>query len=148
MRSLVAAVSLAVITCLPFDVAHAEGVVVSDGWVRASIGAASNSAAYMKLTTEGETGDRLIAVETPVAQRAELHNHIMEDGIARMRAVDVIDVGPEEPVTLEPGGLHIMLMGLKEKLELGATLPLTLSFEKAGDMDVDLPIQPIDYRPN
>ncbi len=148
MRSFIAAVSLLVVACLKINAAHAEGIVVSDGWARASIGAASNSAAYLTLTMEGESADRLVAVETPVAERAELHNHIMEDGIARMRAVDVIDVGPGEPVTLEPGGLHIMLMGLKEKLEPGATLSLTLSFEKAGAMDIELPIHPINHRPN
>lgn len=148
MRSLVVTVSLIVAACLQLDAVHAEGIVVSDGWARASIGAASNSAAYLTLSTEGETPDRLVAAATPVAERAELHEHLMEDGIARMRPVDAIDVTPSEPVTLEPGGLHIMLIGLTEKLEPGATLPLTLSFEKAGEVEIEIDIHPINHRPN
>ena len=147
MNSFVALASLIIATCLQFNAAHAEAIVVTDGWARASIGDASNSAAYFVLTTDGEDSDRLVAATTPIAERAEIHDHLIEDGIARMRPVDAIDVLPGQSVTLEPGGLHIMLMGLTKKLEPGATLPLTLSFEKAGEMDIELPIHPINHRP-
>ncbi len=147
MSKLIAFASLIIASCLQISVAHADGIVVSDGWARASIGAASNSAAYLTITMDGDASDRLVAVTTSVAERAELHDHLMEDGIARMRPVEAIDVVPGEPVILEPGGLHIMLMGLAEKLEPGATLPLTLSFEKAGEMKVELPVHPISHRP-
>lgn len=116
-------------------------IMIHDGWARASIGQASNSAAYMTIMTHGDSPDTLIAASTPIADRAELHNHTVEDGIAKMRRVETIDVMPGEPVTLEPGGLHVMLMGLKEKLEAGATLPLTLTFEQAGDVTMELPIK-------
>ena len=136
------------VACLHVTHARAEGIQVSDGWARASIGPGSNSAAYLTLTTDGDDPDRLIAAATPLAERAELHDHIMEDGIARMRPVDAIDVVPGEAVSLEPGGLHIMLMGLKKKLEPGMALPVTLSFEKAGEVEIELTVQPMSYRPS
>ncbi|MGI9509227.1 MAG: copper chaperone PCu(A)C [Geminicoccaceae bacterium] len=147
MTRLAIVMSIIATACLQAGTVYAESIVVSDGWVRASIGGASNSAAYMVLTTEEDAPDRLTAVQTPVAERAELHNHIMEDGIARMRQVEAIDVIPGEPMILEPGGLHVMLIGLKEKLEPGAKLPLTLSFEQAGDIEIELTVHSMNHRP-
>ncbi len=132
--------------CLSFPAAAGD-ITVSDAWARASVGGTGgNSAAYMTLTTEGE-GDRLVAVATPLAARAELHGHSMEDGVAKMHPVDTVEVTPDEPAILEPGGLHVMLMGLTEALEVGASLPLTLSFEKAGDITVDATVHPLSHRP-
>ena len=116
-------------------------IMVHDGWARASLGKAPNSAAYMMLMTHGDESDKLVGAATPVAETAELHNHVMDGDIARMRPVDAIEIRPGESVTLEPGGFHIMLMGLKKKLDEGQTVPLTLTFEKAGEVKVDLPIQ-------
>lgn len=116
-------------------------LMIHDGWARASIGKAPNSAAYMTLMTRGESEDKLVAVETPAAARAELHHHMLEDGVAKMRQIEAIEVAPGEPTMLEPGGLHIMLMGLTARLDEGATLELTLTFEKAGNITVELPVK-------
>lgn len=116
-------------------------VMIHEGWARASIGSAPNSAAYMTLMTRGDATDKLVDARTPVAETAELHNHIMDDGIARMRAVEAIEIVPGETAVLEPGGFHIMLMGLKEELKEGDAIPLTLTFEKAGDVTLDVPIK-------
>jgi copper(I)-binding protein len=116
-------------------------IMIHDGWARASIGKAPNSAAYMTLMTHGEVADRLVGVETPIAETAELHNHIMQGDIAKMRKVEAIEVKPGEMATLQPGGLHIMLMGLKSALEAGDVLPLTLTFERAGDVTLEVPIK-------
>jgi len=115
-------------------------IMIHDGWARASIGKAPNSAAYMTLMTHGDSTDTLIAVSTPVADKAELHNHVMDDGIAKMRQVEAIEVSPGEPAALEPGGLHIMLIGLKQALEEGTDFPLTLVFENAGNVTFEVPI--------
>ena len=115
-------------------------LMIHDGWVRASIGRAPNSAAYMTLMTHGTETDKLIAVSTPTAETAELHTHLMENDIAKMRPVEAIEVAPGEPTVLEPGGLHVMLMGLKGTLEEGSELSLTLTFENAGDVTFDVPI--------
>jgi len=116
-------------------------IIIHDGWARASIGNAPNSAAYMTLVTEGADVDRLVAVSTPAADRAELHTHLMEDGIAKMRQVEAIEVVPGEATPLEPGGLHVMLMGLTGALTEGAQLPITLTFETAGEVTLELPVR-------
>lgn len=122
------------------DEAILGDILIQESWARASLGKAPNSAAYMTLMSHGDAADKLIAVSTPVADRAELHNHILEDGIAKMRPVEAIELVPGEPFVLEPGGFHVMLMGLKEKLGEGESLPLTLTFEKAGEVTLDVPI--------
>ena len=121
--------------------AKAGNVMIHDGWARASIGNAPNSAAYMTLMTRGDAADKLLGAKTSLAETAELHTHIMDGDIARMRQVEAIEIKPGEPVTLEPGGLHVMLMGLTENLEAGGVLPLTLTFEKAGDVAMEVPIK-------
>ena len=121
--------------------AHAGDIMVHESWARASIGSAPNSAAYMQLMTHGDQADKLIAVETPAAERAELHDHILDGDVARMQKIEAIDVKPGEPITLEPGGLHVMLMGVKDKLNEGDVLPLTLTFEKAGEVTLEVPIK-------
>jgi copper(I)-binding protein len=115
-------------------------LMIHDGWARASIGRAPNSAAYMTLMTHGSETDKLVAVSTPAAETAELHTHLMENDIAKMRPVDAIEVAPGEPTVLEPGGLHVMLMGLKEALEEGSELSLTLTFENAGEVTFNVPV--------
>lgn len=119
----------------------AGDIMIHDGWARASIGNAPNSAAYMTLMTQSDVADKLVAVQTPAAESAELHNHIMEGDIAKMRPVEAIEVKPGKMTTLKPGGLHVMLMGLKGALSAGDVLTLTLTFEKAGDITMEVPVK-------
>ena len=126
---------------LAADMAKVGDIVIQQPWARASLGAAPNSAAYMTLETTGAEPDRLISGSTPVATKVELHTHIMEGGVAKMRHVDAIEVAPGEPTVLEPGGLHIMLQGLTQKLEEGTTMPLTLVFKRAGEVTLDVPVK-------
>ncbi len=109
-------------------------------WARASIGQAQAGAAYLTVMNKGSLPDRLIAAEGTVANRVELHTHMMDGGVMRMRPVKAIEVAPGEPAVLKPGGLHVMLMGLKAPLVKGESFPLTLVFEKAGRIEVDVPI--------
>ena len=109
-------------------------------WARASIGQAQAGAAYVTVMNKGSLPDRLIAAEGEVANRVELHTHMMEDGVMKMRPVKAIEVAPGEPAVLKPGGLHIMLMGLKAPLVQGQSFPLTLVFEKAGRVEIEIPI--------
>jgi len=111
-------------------------ITVEDAWARASIGAARNGAAYMTVTTTGPAPDRLVAAASPVAEAVELHAHLMEAGVMRMRPVAAIEVHPGEPAVLQPGGLHVMLIGLKAPLAEGGHFPLRLTFERAGVVDV------------
>jgi len=110
-------------------------------WARASIGAAKAGAAYVVISNQGREPDRLVAVATVVAAKAALHLQQMKDGVMRMRPVAAIEIAPGEPAVLAPGGLHIMLMGLKAPLIAGTRFALTLIFEKAGSIDVQVEVQ-------
>ena len=96
----------------------------------------------MTIETSGGP-DRLVAVASPLAGKVELHAHLHEGGVMKMREVEAIDVAPGKPAKLETGGLHIMIMDLKQPLKAGETIPLTLTFEKAGKVEVQVPVRPL-----
>ncbi len=120
--------------------AHAAepSLVVRDAWVRATPGAA---AAYLTLENRSGRSDRLVSVGSPVARRVELHESRVENGIMRMRRIEGIAVPAGGSVRLEPGGLHVMLMGLHEPLAEGQGVPLTLSFESGATLAVDAEVR-------
>ena len=95
----------------------------------------------MIMKNSGAAADALVAAELPVAARAELHTHIKDGDVMRMRQVSSIDVPAGGTVNLQPGGLHIMLIDLKEPLRQGETFPLTLTFAKAGKVTVYVPVK-------
>lgn len=109
-------------------------ITVADAWARASM--VKNGAAYITIMNRGAKADRLVAAATPVAGKAELHTHIMDGDIVRMRRVAAIEVAAQSHTELKPGGTHIMLMGLKKHLKAGETIPLTLTFETAGQIEI------------
>ena len=119
--------------------AHAGDLTVTGAVARATIGAAPNSAIYMTITTTG-AADRLIAAASPAAAAVELHETTMSDGVMQMGRVDGIAVSPGTETVLAPGGLHIMLIGLAEPLKEGGMVPLTLTFEVAGPVEMMVPI--------
>jgi copper(I)-binding protein len=114
-------------------------IQLEDAWARATPAKAENGAAY--LTIVSPTPDRLTGVSTPVAKKAGLHSMTMEGGIMRMRPLAGIDLPAGQPVALKPGGMHIMLMGLDRQLMPGEHFPLTLSFEKAGQRQVEVAVE-------
>jgi copper(I)-binding protein len=122
-------------------VATVGEIAIHDACARASLGAMKTSAAYMTLEVIGDQGDRLIAAASPVAEAATLHAHLMDGGVARMRPLAAIEVAPGAPTVLAPGGLHIMLTGLHQRLVEGETLPLSLTFERAGTLEIEVPIR-------
>lgn len=122
------------------DMKHA-GIMVEKPWARASAGPAKAGAAYLSITNMGDDVDRLINVKSDLANRTEIHTHMMEGGIMRMQQVDGIDVAPGTPTVLQPGGVHIMFMGLKKPFMEGQKLPLTLVFEKAGAVEIEFVVQ-------
>lgn len=116
-------------------------ITIADPWSRATAPGAANGACFFVATNAGAEADRIVAAASPVAQKAELHTHRQEDGVMKMRQVEAIEVKPGEPATLRPGGLHVMLMGLKEPLKQGATFPVTLTFAKAGPVTVEVTVK-------
>jgi copper(I)-binding protein len=125
--------------CAALPTLAAADVAVTDAWARASILASRPGAAY--LTLESDIADRLTALETPTAGHVMLHGTETDaNGVSRMVHIETLDLAPGTPVTLAPSGMHLMLMGLAEKLEEGNTFPLTLSFENAGDITVEVSV--------
>ncbi|PWC53831.1 hypothetical protein TSO221_09915 [Azospirillum sp. TSO22-1] len=142
MRTMTLAAVLAVAAGTALAHGYKAGAVeIEHPWARATAGTAQNGAAYMVLTGHGKDADRLVSVSTPVADKAELHLHMMDNGVMKMRPVDAIEVMPGSPTTLAPGGLHIMLLGLKQPLVKGKAFPLTLTFEKGGPVTVEVDVQ-------
>ena len=132
--------TLAVATLLAGGTAHAGDIAVQDPWARASAGMARAGAAFMTIENQGQA-DRLVAASADVSATVELHTHIQDGDVMRMRRVDAIDVPADGMVHLKPGGLHVMFIGLKAPLGEGTTFPLTLRFEKAGEMTVQVPVK-------
>ena len=118
-------------------------LVIMEPWARATIGQVTTAAAYLTVVNHGEAGDRLLAVSTPAAERAELHSVTMVEGVMKMRAVEAIEVAGKEATALEPGGYHVMLMGVHHALKEGDAFPLTLTFETAGSVEVEVHVQAI-----
>lgn len=127
------------------DMKHG-GIMVEQPWARASAGPAKAGAVYMVLSNMGHDMDRLIGAKSTLADRTEVHNHIMENGVMKMRQVEAIEVAPGTPTILQPGGLHIMFMGLKEPFIEGQKLPMTLVFEKAGEVPFEFVVQGVSTK--
>jgi copper(I)-binding protein len=121
--------------------ADSGGVVIKQAWARATAGSASTGVVYLTLEAKPQANDRLLAVATPAADEAELHIAFTENGVAKMRPVSAVDVNDGAPIVMKPGGLHIMLMGLKAPLKEGQSFPLTLTFEKAGAVETSVAVR-------
>ncbi len=115
-------------------------IEVSNAWARASAGRAGAGAAYFEIRNHGGKSDRLVSAKTDVSRMASLHAHIMKDNIMRMVRVDGLEVPAGGRATLRPGGHHVMLMGLAQPLMRGHSFPLSLTFEKAGTVTVEVVI--------
>ncbi len=119
-----------------------DSITVEDAYARSSGKSAKAGAAFMMIQNAGEADDQLIAAESDVAARVELHTHQVDaNGVAKMIHVEegfVIPAG--ETHMLKRGGDHVMFMGISAPFEHGATVPVTLIFEKAGEIEVDIPV--------
>ncbi|WP_170417930.1 copper chaperone PCu(A)C [Ruegeria atlantica] len=117
-------------------------ITVDDAYARSSGKTAKAGAAFMMIQNDGTTDDRLIGVKSDAAARVELHTHIVdENGVAKMTHVEegfVIPAG--EAHMLKRGGDHVMFMGLTAPFEQDATVPVTLIFENAGEVEIEIPV--------
>lgn len=110
-------------------------------WARALPPVARNGAVYLEIRNTGPKPDRLVAISTPAAESAELHRTQIDGGIARMGELATLEIKPGDSALLHPGGLHIMLNGLKMPLKAGTEFPLTLRFEKAGLVELEIRVE-------
>jgi copper(I)-binding protein len=122
----------------------ADSVIKIDKvWARATMQPGATGVVYLTLSNGGPAADRLVSVSSPVAAEAGLHIMVLEGTVMQMRPVDALDVKPGDSIQLKPGGLHIMLTNLKQALKQGERFPLTLDFEKAGRVEVEVTVLPL-----
>jgi len=137
MRRLLISLSvLALVGCVPHS--HpGEGIEISNARINPPLPGQTTGVAFMGLINYGDD-DRLLAITSSVSDRIELHTHLNEDGIMKMRRVEGIDLPHHKAVDLKPGGLHVMLFNTSAAL--GDEVVLTLDFEKAEDLTVVAPV--------
>ena len=108
-------------------------------WARPTVQGQMAGGGFLKIENTGKSADRLLSASTTApADHLELHTMSMEGDVMKMRQVDAIDIPAGSTVELKPGAFHVMFMGLKSPLKLGDKLPVTLKFEKAGEVQVEM----------
>jgi copper(I)-binding protein len=120
---------------------YAKGQLsVAQPWSMALPPNAPTVAAYFVITNNGPDADRLQSVDSPIAGAAQLHQHVSQDGLMKMQHVETVNIPAGGTVTFAPMAYHVMLLDLKDRTRLidGQTFPLTLHFQKAGDLTVDV----------
>jgi copper(I)-binding protein len=120
--------------------ATSSTITVEQPWARATPKGASTGAAYMTLINNSTTADRLLGATTSMAEAVQFHKETQDNGVSRMRQVPAVDLEPGAKIIFKPGEMHMMIVRLKQPLTEGQTLPLTLQFEKAGAIEVTVPI--------
>ena len=113
---------------------------VQEPWARPTVAGQAAGGGYLRIVG-GAVADKLLSASSEVAGRVELHSMTMDGNVMRMRQVDGIDIPAGKTVELQPGGLHMMFMDLKAPLNSGSSFPLTLRFEKAGELKLAVKVQ-------
>lgn len=155
MHSLIKTIALAAAFASATTLAVAEhkhakigDLELKQTWTRQTPPAAKVGAAYMIIENSGDA-DRLISAQSPIAERVEIHMMEMNDGVMKMREMENgLPVEANGATTLEPGGLHLMLMGLKEPIEVDKMVPITITFEKAGTVETEFKVYAIGKVPH
>ena len=123
-------------------------IEINHPWTRATPPTAQAGGGFLVLTNAGTTPDRLIAVKSPAADKVEIHEMKMDGNVMRMRALEGgLEIPAGATVTLAPSGYHLMMIGLTAPLKDDTKVPLTLTFEKAGSVDVELSVGPMGSMP-
>lgn len=143
MIKILLAAAIVMSTILP-AAAHeeeSENLIISHPWSRATAPSQKVGVVFMEISSKTGKPDRLIGGSTPDAEKVEIHNHVKDGDVMRMRRVDGVDVPANGSIKLEPGGYHVMLLGLKTPLFEETVIPLTLIFEKAGTVEIEAVVE-------
>lgn len=114
--------------------ADAPALSVSEAYAFSTLKGTTTGAAYLEVTNKGKAAAVIVGAETPVAARTELHDHVHEDGVMRMRQLETLTIAPGETKSFEPGGLHVMFFEMNRQLEAGSEFPLSLITESGGKL--------------
>ena len=122
----------------------AGDLVITQAWSRATPGGAKIAGGYLTIENKGSAPDRLIGGSADVADKVQVHEMSMNNGVMTMRQLDKgLAIEPGKTVKLAPGGYHLMMLDLKSPLKQGDKVPVTLEFEKAGKVKLSLDVQGI-----
>jgi copper(I)-binding protein len=115
-------------------------ITIEHPWARATPAGAKTGAAYVTLINTGPSADRLLGATSPMAEKIQFHSVLEEVGVSRMREMPAVEIAAGAKVVFKPGDMHMMMVGLKQPLKEGQTIPLALRFEKAGNVDVTVSV--------
>lgn len=147
IRSTLAGLALAMAATAAFAHEFKLGeMTIGHPYSRTTAPGQSTGGAYLSVANRGPA-DTLVSARTPVAQSVEMHEMRMAGEVMQMREIRSIAVPSDKPVVLQPGGLHLMLIGLKSPLKQGDRFPLTLKFQKAGEVTVEVVVETASAEP-
>lgn len=131
------AIGLAMLSGVPASAAGvADRVSINDPYIRAVPPVVKTTAAFMQLQNTNAQEQFVVSAQSDTAAVVELHMHVQDEGVMRMRQIPHIHLPPNQTVSLQPGGLHIMLFDLKQPLSPGDEVPLTLTFDDGSSKQV------------
>jgi copper(I)-binding protein len=130
--------ALAAVLCASASCAQAQ-VQTRDAWVRATVPQQKATGGFLIL--KSAQAAKLVAAQSPLAERVEIHEMSMADGVMRMREIDALPLPAGQEVALKPGGFHLMFMGLKQQAQAGEEVPLTLVIEAADGKRESHPVR-------
>lgn len=134
----------ALVVCLPvgaWAAGAADRIAVVDPYVRLVPPGAMATAAFMVLKNSGDKDVKLVKAENGASKITELHTHLNENGIMKMRQVQAIDIKAKSETTLQPSGLHVMMIDLKEPLNEGGKVAITLVFDDGSSKKIEAPVR-------
>ncbi|MGV6810341.1 MAG: copper chaperone PCu(A)C [bacterium] len=118
-------------------------VQITEAYARAVPPNSPASAVFLTLHNSSDQEQRLVSASSDVANVVELHNHVKQDGMMQMRKIDHISIPAKGKTTLKPGGLHIMLIQLKQALAVDSTIAITLRFADGSEQALTVPVREI-----
>jgi hypothetical protein len=120
--------------------APARGMEIQEAWVRPAA-QGENGAIYFVIRNQPQEADELTGVSSEVAEAVEMHESVMDGDVMQMHQLESVPLPPNSEITFKPGGLHIMLIGLKEDLKIGDEIEVTLHFKNAEEINLLVPVQ-------
>ncbi len=116
-------------------------IEIDHPWSREAPPTATVIAGFFQLKNNAQQDDYLISASTPVAKRVEIHTHEMSDGMMQMKQIDRVKVAAQETVMFKPGGYHLMIFNPEKAYKQGERFPMTLTFQNAGEVQVELAVE-------
>ncbi len=142
LHPIAALATLIAVASAAFAQGNGPSIAVEQPYARATPAGAQTGAVYMTLDNKSHVADRLTAASSDVADKLQIHEMAVVNGVMQMRELsDGLPIPADGSVALKPGSYHVMLIGLKKPLTAGETFSLTLTFEKAGNISVTVPVQ-------